>query len=353
MIKINIMGKVPPPIGGVTIHTLRLYKWLQKENDVVVKISSLNNTQSEDENINFIGNYPLWILKKIAFGIKEDILHYQGANYTGLIVLYIIKLLRPDFKLILSIHGEGYIKRLENRKILNKILYYILNRLDLIIASGEHLKKQLLSVNIASSITVIDPFLMPLEDDKKEYPQYIKDIVNTDKFMICANAYNVDKIDEESDLYGLHLLSKIAIKLNDENIDYRMIILISNINDQAYIDKLFLDLKNVNVVSDDNVNGWQVMAESNLMIRPTSTDGDALSIKEALSSGVDVIASDVTPRNENVILFNYHDVDDLYEKVFKNIKDDTNNLLGKNCIENNIMYYIKNYKELVRSVSDN
>jgi glycosyltransferase involved in cell wall biosynthesis len=347
MIKVNIIGKVPPPIGGVTIHTLRLYKWLEKEKYIDIKISSLNKTDIENTNIKYIGNYLIWILNKIIFGFKEDIVHYQGANYFGLIMLYIANVLHPNFKLILSVHGEGYVGRLEKRQYLKKIIYFILNRLELIITSGKHLKQQLLSVNITSSIVVIDPFLMPLEGDKKEYPQYVKDIINTDKFLICANAFNVDKIDEESDLYGLHLLSKVAIKLNDENIEYKMIIFIAIINDREYVDELFLELKNVHIVSDNNVNGWQVIADSDLMIRPTSTDGDALSIKEALSFGVDVIASDVTPRNENVILFNYHDTDDLYEKVLEKIKNDTNSTLSKNCIENSTIYYIKNYKNLV------
>ena len=353
-ISINIIGKCPPPLGGVTIHTLRLYQWLSNDPTVSVKFTTVNENFRDDPNIKSIKNNSLWILRKLFMGFKSDIVHYQGANYYGLIILYVIYIIHGNFKLVLSIHGEGYIKRLAKRKIFNIPIYYILGKLDLIIASGEHLKIQLLSVNVTSKISVIDPFLMPIKDDVKGYPHYVKEIINSDKFLICANAFNIDKIDENSDLYGLHLLSKVSKKLNYENADYTMIILIANINDREYVDKLFLGIKNVYIVSDENINGWQVIADSDLMIRPTSTDGDALSIKEALSSGVDVIASDVTPRNENVIVFNYNDIDDLYKKVLDKIKNPQDGISpDKNCIENSIVYYLKNYKILMKKKNDN
>jgi glycosyltransferase involved in cell wall biosynthesis len=132
---ILLIGSIPPSIGGVTIHTLRLYKWLEKEKNIDIKISSLNKTDIENANIKYVGNYLIWILNKIIFGFKEDIVHYQGANYFGLTMLYIVNILHPNFKLILSVHGEGYVGRLEKRQFLKKIIYFILNRLDLIIAS--------------------------------------------------------------------------------------------------------------------------------------------------------------------------------------------------------------------------
>ena len=89
-ISINIIGKSPPPLGGVTIHTLRLYQWLSQDASVCVKLTTVNKNTYNDLNIRSIKNYGLWILKKIFFGFKDDIVHYQGANYYGLIVLYMI-----------------------------------------------------------------------------------------------------------------------------------------------------------------------------------------------------------------------------------------------------------------------
>jgi glycosyltransferase involved in cell wall biosynthesis len=344
-LSINIVGKVPPPIGGVTIHTLRLYEWLQKNDEIDVKLTALNQHKIDDENIKYVGNYPLWIIKKIFFGFKENIVHYQGANYFGLIILYIINIIHPSFKLILSIHGEGYMKRLLNKNILRKVIFNILNKLDGIICDEKHLKEQLKENGIKNNnMYIVDPFLMPNADKKKEYPQYVKDIFNTKDFLISANAFNVDKLNEDSDLYGLNILSALANKLNENNIKFKMIILIACINDKEYINKLFKNNNNIYIVSDNDINGWQIISDSNLMIRSTSTDGNALSIYEALSFNVPVIASDVVPRDKNVILFEYPNIDNLYEKVI-NIVSRKVQLNIK--LDNNIKLFQEVYRKII------
>jgi glycosyltransferase involved in cell wall biosynthesis len=47
----------------------------------------------------------------------------------------------------------------------------------------------------------------------------------------------------------------------------------------------------------------QLIAESDLFVRPNDRDGDALSVREALALGVPVVASDVGSRPPEAILF--------------------------------------------------
>ena len=344
VMSVNIIGKCPPPLGGVTIHTLRLYQWLSKEETVSVKFTTVNQNALNDPNIKNINNYGFWILRKLLYGFKEDIVHYQGANYYGLIMLYAIHLIHGDFKLVLSIHGEGYIRRLSVRPILNKFIFYILRRID-VICSGVHLEQQLINHYIYNRISVIDPFLPPLTSDKNVYPTNIIEFFNTDTYLICANAFNVDKIDDNSDLYGLHILSKLAKKLDENHQHYKMIILISDINDSDYVNKLFCNVGNVFICSNNSLNGWQVIDDCDLLIRPTSTDGSALSIKEALYFKTNVIASNVTPRDDRVVLFNYPDVNDLYEKTVGLMRDKPIINIKE---RHGIKLYIENYKKLLK-----
>ena len=55
----------------------------------------------------------------------------------------------------------------------------------------------------------------------------------------------------------------------------------------------------------------------NLSIRPTITDGDAISIREALYFNCEVIASDVVKRPEGTVYFKCRDIDDLYYQTSK------------------------------------
>jgi len=60
---------------------------------------------------------------------------------------------------------------------------------------------------------------------------------------------------------------------------------------------------------------YPIIMKSDLFLRPTNTDGDAVSIREALHFKVPAVASDVCPRPEGTILFKCRDIDDLTSKV--------------------------------------
>jgi glycogen synthase len=57
------------------------------------------------------------------------------------------------------------------------------------------------------------------------------------------------------------------------------------------------------------------MARSDLVVRPTFADGDAISVREALALGKPVVASDAIPRPEGVTLFRTGDASDLASAV--------------------------------------
>ncbi len=58
-----------------------------------------------------------------------------------------------------------------------------------------------------------------------------------------------------------------------------------------------------------------LMARSDVFVRATLEDGDAVSVREALSLGVPVVASDVGARPPGTLLFKVGDMEDLIEKI--------------------------------------
>jgi glycosyltransferase involved in cell wall biosynthesis len=57
------------------------------------------------------------------------------------------------------------------------------------------------------------------------------------------------------------------------------------------------------------------MSASDVFLRPTLEDGDSISVREALSLGIPVVASRVGTRPAGVILFHPGDVDDMVAKI--------------------------------------
>ena len=58
-----------------------------------------------------------------------------------------------------------------------------------------------------------------------------------------------------------------------------------------------------------------VMSRSAAFVRPTFTDGDSISVREALALGVPVIASDAVARPHGTVLFETANPQDLMQKM--------------------------------------
>src|SRR6185503_11969747 len=60
-----------------------------------------------------------------------------------------------------------------------------------------------------------------------------------------------------------------------------------------------------------------LMARSAVFVRPTFRDGDSISVREAVSLGVPVVASNVGSRPDGVALFEAGDISGLVEQIVK------------------------------------
>jgi glycosyltransferase involved in cell wall biosynthesis len=98
------------------------------------------------------------------------------------------------------------------------------------------------------------------------------------------------------------------------------IYVIPDIGDCDYFKKMQNLVKKYNL--EDNFHFYTkpvaypaVINMCELFIRPTNTDGDSLSIREALILKKPVIASDASKRPEGSIIFKNRSIEDLYIKI--------------------------------------
>jgi glycosyltransferase involved in cell wall biosynthesis len=75
------------------------------------------------------------------------------------------------------------------------------------------------------------------------------------------------------------------------------------------------------LIVNENVPFYPILARSHLFLRPTNTDGDAISIRESLYYKIPVIASNVVDRPEGTILFKNRDIQELYKKTVEVIEN--------------------------------
>lgn len=304
-----MLGKQPPPIGGVTIHTSRLSSWLNN----VPHVSVININPN-------ISGFILYAIKTLFSTNASTITHCQTSSVFGIIFVVLSRiLLFSKGKIVYSIHSEYWAGRnLGKNTLISRIVTYCIKNTDMIICDNDNIQKQFSEFN--SNTKVIIPFLPPI-DKLNDTPlnQYL-DLPPFDSAAIVFNAYKLAYRKDGSDIYGLDTLLDAFLEITKPA---HLILLIPQLEtpEKEFINEVISKSKNmtnqqrIHIISKPELDGWQIIAKADIFIRPTITDGDALSLREALHFGTPVIASDCTKRPTGVTLFKTGDSINLAEKI--------------------------------------
>jgi glycosyltransferase involved in cell wall biosynthesis len=138
--------------------------------------------------------------------------------------------------------------------------------------------------------------------------------------VIAANG-KVDRWHGE-DLYGLDHLVELAVRLKPDYPDVGIVICFWDFQPQnnealdALLEKTASRGVEENILFNTTAGLFvPVLDVADLFVRPTNTDGDANSIREALYLGVPCVASNAVERPNGTILFSTRDIDDFETKV--------------------------------------
>lgn len=323
--KITIIGPYPPPYdGGISIHTKRFRDYLVERGIHTSVYNESKAYKNISDNIYTIESYRKFVFKMLF--LNSDIFHFHTIDIKVRIILGLYKVFGK--KIVLTIHGESVFKQITNSNIIiRKLLLISLNHIDKIICVNEKIINDLIHFGInRDKLACIPAYCDPIEteDDFAKIDKKVWNFVNNSNFLICANGsirfYN------NEDLYGFDLLIELIYKLKQIGRDMKLIIALLSVAEQnANEDKYYNELKerikkqsledNIFIFEVNDTEFYPIMKKSQLFIRPTNTDGDAVSIREALYYKIPSIASNVTKRPEGTILFQTRNIEDLFNKV--------------------------------------
>ncbi|MCF0064320.1 hypothetical protein MUK70_25980 [Dyadobacter chenwenxiniae] len=267
MSKILIIGRIPPPIGGVTMHVSRLLESLTANGFQHFSFCDLANES------------PYRIIKKI---VKHRSIHLHISNPFFQFLLATFCLLTRK-KLLLTYHGNwGRYGMLGNGAVKLSAwlcsIPIVQNKESLVMAKHFNRNALLISTFIPPTHTIpVDPQLaQQLNNFRKRF-----------KFVFCTNAWNLvfDKNGRET--YGIsHIISSMR------NVNFGgLIISDPSGNYQPFINRT-LGLVPDNVIFIEGPHDFgNVLHMSDAFIRNTTTDGVSLSIYEAHERNVVVLAS--------------------------------------------------------------
>ncbi|AGH82282.1 glycosyltransferase [Psychromonas sp. CNPT3] len=320
--KITLFGSFPPPIGGISIHIKRVKLLLEKKGDEVL-IYTNGNKEKEAKNI-VIENFKHTIFK-IPF-LDTDILHFHLTSLKIRMLLGVYCLLGK--KVILTIHGESLNEQLNTATFLQKhTLLWSLKKINKIVCVNHKMVIKLIKLGVKKENVVhIPASINPIEskNEIQNIPENVTKFMENASFLISANG--AIRIHENEDLYGLDMLIELMASLKEKKRDVKLLFCVLSKEVQQSQEKiLYQTLKNrilelslennIMLYEVENTEFYPILKKSDLFIRPTNTDGDAVSIREALFYGVPTITSNIVARPGGTLLFKSRDQNDLIEKV--------------------------------------
>lgn len=345
---------VPPPYGGATVFVKRLSDRLRADGytvggyytsacrDKALLESPVYFLAEECDSSSRVRRACAHLLRmyRNACQIKPfSIVHYHGLENMKFI-WFLHRYMRK--KIVITVHSamiESFYRRTDrvNKHYMQKLAYSDVQWIAVSTQARDCMER--LPFRFKLDIPVIAAYVpneegpsAPLASDMSEY------IAGHDK--IIAFYGRSFMLNDGVDVYGfdiaLEMYSRIVAEVKDR------VGFVFCLSDDSEKDKIELLHRKARELGIDDRIYWQIGAIDNMKslwektdvyVRPTSTDGDSVAVREVIGLGVRVVATDVCPRPEEVILFRYNDLEDFIEKVKSAV------ILGKRDRKVNDSYY--------------
>jgi len=312
--KVLQLGPYPPPHGGVQTHIVDLVNFLRGQG---IECNVLNLTRFRKRSENGI-YYPssalevLWHLLSRRYDIIH--LHVGGRIWPQQLGLALVCCSLPGTRCVFTFHSGGSPSSPEGRSAhAHTLRGFVLRRFDHVIAVNDEIAEFFQRLGIeADHIQVISPFVAPgAVKEQDVLPSQVLAFIETHHPILIS----VGLLEPEYDL-GLQMEALGRIRKSWP--EAGLLIVGSGSLDETLRKQssTLAYAADICLVGDlDHSATLGAIQQSDIMLRTTWYDGDALSVREALHLGVPVIASDNGMRPDGVHLVPSRSLDALVEAV--------------------------------------
>lgn len=311
--RVLLVGVFPLPLGGISVHLQRVQARLVAQGCQVWAWDVCKRPVGQGQ----LGYYmSLWLfcLKQRPQVLIYHTMQLRRYPIELLILLLAGKWLRSQT--LVMIHSGRFVARLSwlSRKLTGYLLGYYDQLIVVSVALGQELITQFSLTGKPVKISIESPFLAP---DCATGPQILKQIPNDLQLFrqqhrpLISCAITRKEVWQGGDLYGLDLILAAFKLLKQDWAQAGLLVMISDQTGYEPLEKI----PGVYYLLDFAQEIWPLIGESDLFIRPTRSDSFGISVMEALSLRVPVVASDVCVRPPGAVLFKAGDAQDLYIKI--------------------------------------
>ncbi len=303
MNNVLLIGPNKNLFGGVSIHMQNLGYLLSSKGYNVLFL--YDNRNSIDFSINTLHKF----LKLIFL---SNIIHIHSGHYMNRFSFCLLGFILRK-KIIITLHS--FDNKSKWAFLLTRFALFLSN--EQIFVSNEIATKFKYKKHIIPAYTPIKKVLKKKENIES-YLSIENKILKEKKILLAISNF---VIHNGRDLYGLEEVIEVAEIFKSEKINFvSIIVLIPRITDNDEFKTMLERIKKNKLekyihLEYKKINLIELFRFIDIYLRCTITDGDAISVREAIDNNVPVIASDVVKRPEGVITYKYSDPSDLAKKI--------------------------------------
>lgn len=308
-VKVLLVGVIPPPLGGIAVHLKRVQAKLTAQGSTVL----VWDVCKKQQGLSQISYY--WRLIRFCFYEQPQVIIYHTLQLRStpielLVLLGMGKLFNSQ--ILVVIHSARFIDRIS--WLCRKLTGLGLKHCKQIIIVSQQVKNLLQSkLSLPTQVVVESPFLLPNLADRdyilNKLTVELKQFLRQHHPVVTVAITRLDDW-QGSDLYGTDLAIAAFKSFLLDYPDAGLLIVLGNRNGKSIVAS-----SNIYVLCEWEQEMWPLIGKSELFIRPTRSDANAISVMEALYLNIPVIASDVCLRPAGTVLFKSGDAADLYQKM--------------------------------------
>jgi glycosyltransferase involved in cell wall biosynthesis len=314
-----ILGPVPPPLGGISVHISRVVPLLQ---DAGLNVQVLNHFESMEATfvVGTLRRNPLryYFLPR---RIPARILHYHHSHWSQLLAVALGKT-RSRSRYIVTVHGEDLPTLLRSRiPWLGRVTRWALRRFDVLIVVNDKIRQTIEAEFVDRPIEVLPAFLAD-HAAETHYEPSLEKFLSSGPGLILP-AFRVRFMPDGRDVYGFDTAVEAFTVVAKGRPSLHLALFVAEQpkgrKPTRYLNDLIRRLERVGLRDRTKVVFGVPLTPAFrhdvVLVRPSRMDGDALSIREALDIGVPVVASDAVERPSGVVTFATDNVVDFARKL--------------------------------------
>jgi len=308
----------------VSTHIARLLTYLDTAR-VHYEVWDHSRVYKDSQRIHSLRRWPLTILRSML-GPGRRVLYYPITRITAAKTLALVMMRLLNLRLVLMLVAS-YEQTIGRSVVKRSLLKVLMRATDHIVVNNAEFHARIRALGGRDSKLAVLPAFIPesrADIERRPLDKPAQDFCRRFSPLVLMYAYGPDRHDG-TDLYGLDMALEMLADMREKQAPAGLAVVLPEITDADYYQTVLDKVKGLDLADciyfarGDAVSFSAFLEVADVFIRPTNTDGDALTVREALAAGVPTVASDVCCRPEGVYTFKNRDRRDMENAVQKAI----------------------------------